>query len=92
MNIKDIFSKKEASEKKRDDITVRFYKDDGGEVYEEDVIAFISEEIERRREERRGYELQWRLNSNFLLGHQNCDINPYRSEVEDRDIVHCKEI
>lgn len=60
----------------------------GDSVYSEDVIAFISSELEKRREERRGMELQWQLNANFLLGHQNCDINPYRSEVEDRDVMH----
>ncbi len=88
--IGDIFSKKEskATSSEKNELEVRFYTDDGGEVYEEEVVAFIEKELERRREERRGCELQWRLNSNFLLGHQNCDINPYRSEVEDRDVQY----
>ncbi len=85
--IKDIFVKK--SEKYNGagdrDVQRRFYTEDGGEVYEEDVIAFIEEELNRRCEQRRSCELQWRLNANFLLGHQNCDINPYRADVEDRE-------
>ncbi len=88
MSIKDILYKKAPPANREKDVEVRFYTDDGGEVYEEDVVAFIKGELERRKEDRRGFELQWRLNSNFLLGHQNCDINPYRSEVEDRDVVH----
>ncbi len=89
-SLKDIFLKKDAAEKKTSDkdVSPRFYNEDGGEVYEEEVVAFIADELERRREERRGCELQWRLNSNFLLGHQNCDINPYRSEVEDREVQY----
>ncbi len=88
--LKDIFLKKEPDKKSKDEkgVSPRFYTEDGGEVYEEEVAAFIKDELERRREQRRGCELQWRLNANFLLGHQNCDINPYRSEVEDRDVEY----
>jgi len=91
--ISEMMRKIEDASKKKDlsknDLTSGAIADmDGGEVYEEDVIAFIASELDRRREERRACELQWRLNANFLLGHQNCDINPYRSDVEDRDVQY----
>ena len=57
--------------------------DIGNPPYAEDIVAMVEEELSRRREERRPLELQWRLNANFLAGHQYCDINPHRGEVED---------
>ena len=44
-------------------------------LYAEDVVDYITSELERRREDRASLELQWALNANFLSGHQNCDIN-----------------
>ena len=44
---------------------------------DEDMQALaqeIQKEYERRREERRGIELGWRLNQNFLMGNQYCDV------------------
>lgn len=78
----------EKNSKKANGVTALDRDREGRSIYSEDVIAFISAELEKRREQRRRCELQWRLNANFLLGHQNCDINPYRSEVEDRDIQY----
>ena len=40
-------------------------------------------ELDKRKEERRPFELQWRLNSAFLAGKQNCDVNPYSGELEE---------
>ncbi len=60
----------------------------GGEkVYSEDVVGYIMEELERRRSDRVGLELQWNLNSNFLTGHQNCDINMLSHTIVDEDRV-----
>lgn len=78
---------KENEKKSEGALPLKTYEN-GTAVYEEEVISFISDELSRRRKEREPFELQWRLNSNFLLGHQNCDINPYRYEVEDRDIQY----
>lgn len=44
----------------------------------------IKNEFERRREERRPFELQWRLNQNFLQGNQYCDVNEDTGEVVDQ--------
>lgn len=64
----------------------------GGEtVYADDIVAHITGELERIRDERMVYELQWTMNANFLAGHQNCemDINLRRiteeESVERRD-------
>lgn len=52
----------------------------------EEFIAEVYKEFERRRAERRPYELQWQLNMNFLMGNQYCTISG-RGEVEDSDKV-----
>ena len=44
---------------------------------------YIRDEWERRREERRPFELQWRLNQNFLTGNQYCDIDAVIGDVID---------
>ena len=61
--------------------------DNGEELYKEDIIAFVKEEARKRRDARSAYEQQWILNSNFLVGNQYCDINPYSGEVQQQDDV-----
>ena len=56
-------------------------------IYSDDVVGYITTELERRRDERTGLELQWTLNSNFLTGHQNCDINMLTHSIRDEDNV-----
>ena len=48
-----------------------------------DIVSFIEEEAGKRRRARLPFELQWRLNANFLLGNQHCDINVHRMTVEN---------
>lgn len=55
---------------------------EGRPLYKENIEAYITKELERRRDERRPFELQWTLNSNFLAGNQNCDINVHSGEIE----------
>ena len=43
----------------------------------------IQREYERRREERRAIELGWRLNQNFLMGNQYCDVLQETGELID---------
>lgn len=59
----------------------------GDTVYAEDVVDYIKSELERRRDERVGLELQWTLNANFLAGHQNCDISMVSHTIVDEDRV-----
>lgn len=47
------------------------------------LVEYIRGEWERRKEERRPYELQWRLNQNFLAGNQYCDIDAVIGDVVD---------
>ncbi len=49
--------------------------------YEQDLIAGVEEDFERRRKERLSLERQWELNMNFLQGNQYCGINS-RGEIE----------
>ncbi|MBQ8398605.1 MAG: hypothetical protein IJX08_01420 [Clostridia bacterium] len=43
----------------------------------------VEKEAEKRKLARLPFELQWRLNSNFLSGNQHCDINVHRGTVEN---------
>lgn len=47
----------------------------------ERLSEYIQQEFERRQEERRPFELQWRLNQNFLAGNQYCDIDAVIGDV-----------
>lgn len=49
----------------------------------QDLAAKIRNEYVRRREERRAFELQWRMNQNFLMGNQYCDILHETGELVD---------
>jgi len=57
----------------------------GEPIFADDVVADIKSKLEKRRSDRRVFELQWLLNSNFLSGRQYCDINTYSGEIEDID-------
>lgn len=47
------------------------------------IVRDVKEDFERRREDRRSLELQWRLNMNYLAGNQYSEVTP-RGDVEDR--------
>ena len=47
-----------------------------------DFVSYLKTELERRRGDRWYFELQWILNSNFLNGHQHCDINTKSHKIE----------
>ena len=55
------------------------------EQSEEEVklVSYIKDELERRKEDRRPFELQWRLNQNFLAGNQYCDIDAVLGDIMD---------
>lgn len=54
---------------------------DGEILYADDIVSQIKAELERRRGDRSGYELQWTLNSNFYAGNQNCEIDIGKNAV-----------
>lgn len=49
----------------------------------EALVDEIKSEYNRRREDRRVFELQWRMNQNFLQGNQYCDILEETGELVD---------
>ena len=61
---------------------------DGTQLYKEDIIKFVMEELEKRRTERSPLEQQWTLNANFLVGNQYCEINTYRGDIEQLEPVY----
>jgi len=73
-------------EKKPQNVPVS-HDDEGEVLYADDIISHIMQELERRRGERSGHELQWSLNANFLAGHQNCDIDTASNSIIDEDRV-----
>ena len=46
------------------------------ERYAQDIVNEVRRDYERRREERKPLELQWRLNMNFYNGNQYAEITP----------------
>lgn len=84
MSLLDLFRGKPKNKPDPPNIPVDL--DEKGErIYYEDVVDGIKQELERRRDERARYELQWTLNANFMAGHQNCDIDVYRNVIKDTE-------
>jgi len=50
-------------------------------IYAEDLVEFVKGEFDRRRQERRLQELQWRLNRAFIDGNHYLDINTLRLDL-----------
>lgn len=53
-------------------------------LYKETLVSSVREDFERRRNERRPLEAQWRLNANFYLGNQYSSISP-TGEVDEEE-------
>ena len=50
----------------------------------QNIVNEVQKDFKSRQIERKSFEAQWRLNSNFLMGNQYCSINGI-NEVEDYD-------
>ncbi len=48
----------------------------------QNIVSEVQQDFHNRQQERKTFEAQWRLNSNFLMGNQYCSINAL-NEVED---------
>lgn len=44
-------------------------------TFDDEIVAFVEAEYDKRRRDRMPFELQWRLNSEFLAGNQYLDID-----------------
>lgn len=51
--------------------------------YSEELADFVNNEFQRRRNERKPYELQWRLNMEFINGNQFLDIDTGSMTIAD---------
>jgi len=56
--------------------------------YAEDLIKLVNDEFERRKEERRPFELQWQLNIEFYVGNQFVKINTISNAVEEQPLAY----
>lgn len=56
--------------------------------YNEELADFVNNELDRRRNERKPYELQWRLNMEFLNGNQYLDIDSESMTIMDLSLIH----
>lgn len=52
-------------------------------MFDDEIVGFINGEYERRRSERLPFELQWRLNTEFLNGNQFLEIDPAAMTVQE---------
>lgn len=52
--------------------------------FAEDVVAEIKRDFAERQKMRRPYELQWKLNMNFVMGNQYCVVSP-RGAIEQEE-------
>lgn len=52
------------------------------QAFIDELVQQTREDFEKRRNDRRSLELQWRLNMNFLAGNQYSDVSP-RGDIEE---------
>ncbi len=57
-------------------------------VTEQDAVTLVNNEYKRRLEERRPFELQWRLNMAFVEGNHFVDINPAGMDILDVPLMY----
>lgn len=57
-------------------------------AYNDELVAFVDKEYNRRIEERRPYEIQWRLNLAFYEGNQFVDINTASMALEEQPVLY----
>jgi hypothetical protein len=80
-----------AKNKHKSEETVLAYTEEGRAQREAEILAFLSEEYRRRRDERQPLERQWTLNADFFAGRQRCAINPESGEIQPFSPLHSYE-
>ena len=55
--------------------------------FDDDLVAFVEKEFKKRQDDRRVFELQWRLNLAFYEGNQRLDINTASMTLEEMPIM-----
>lgn len=61
---------------------------DGSTLYKDNLIGMVEDRLNKAKQERNSWELQWQLNSNFLCGNQFVDINIGSGTVEEYPKPH----
>ncbi len=51
--------------------------------FDDEIAKFVEDEYQQRRETRLPFELQWRLNAEFLNGNQYLDIDPSSLSIQE---------
>lgn len=51
--------------------------------FQDDLASFVNREFDRRQDERRPFELQMRLNTEFISGNQFLDINSQHNKINE---------
>lgn len=64
---------------------------EGQAVYADDIVSYVLENLERIRDERMVYELQWTMNANFHAGHQNCEMDIHLRKIADEENVEIRD-
>lgn len=64
---------------------------EGKPVYADDIAAYITGQLERIRDDRMVYELQWTMNANFQAGHQNCEMDTNMRIVRDEENMELRD-
>ena len=82
--LKALFNAPKTEDIENEDLKIDLEDLDGepNPVTVSDFVAYVKDELERRRGDRWYFELQWVLNSNFVAGHQHCDINTRSKRIE----------
>ena len=57
------------------------------DMFVEELVSSIQQDFERRKQERKPFEAQWKLNSNFYNGEQYVDINSLK-DIEEQDKMY----
>ncbi len=61
----------------------RFAKKEPEVTFDDEIARFVNEEYEKRRKARMPFELQWRLNAEFLAGNQFLDIDTISEGLQE---------
>lgn len=52
-------------------------------TFDDQIVSFVNDEYDKRRQARLPFELQWRLNAEFLAGNQYLDIDPSSLSIQE---------
>lgn len=64
---------------------------DGQAVYADDIVSYVLENLEKIRDDRMVYELQWTMNANFQAGHQNCEMDTNLRKIVDEENMEIRD-